>query len=88
MTEILQRLDRIEALLKAAPPRFTVCNQAAFDRLPGLVSRAVFLEWTGWDKRDLATEVKAGRVAVYKPDGWTKARYYKREIGRLGGWKM
>ena len=72
----------------AATPRVTECTQANFDRLPALVSRAEFIEWTGYDRGLLAEEVAAGRIAVWKPKGHTKAKYYKSEIARLGNWKM
>ena len=90
--QITQQLDRIENLVKLTQVsqrvRVTVCTQAAFDRLPAMVSRAEFMEWTGYSANELKAEVDEGRIEVYRPPGHTKARYYKREIARLGGWKM
>ena len=90
--EILQKLNVIEKILTAEPVskrvRVTACTQAAFDRLPAMVSRTEFMEWTGYSPHELMEEVEAGRIEVYRPEGNTKARYYKREIARLGGWKM
>lgn len=90
--EILQKLTAIEKLLAAEPVskrvRVTACTQAAFDKLPAMVSRAEFMEWTGYNAQELKGEVDAERIEVYRPKGHTKARYYKREIARLGGWKM
>ncbi len=67
--------------------RVVECTQANFEKLPALVSRQEFLNWTGYDKNELAEEVKAGRIQTYKPKGHVKAKYYKFEIGRLGRWK-
>jgi hypothetical protein len=96
---ILQRLDEIKGLLtanaavaKVPSPKSRVriqkCTQAAFELLPATVSRQEFMDWTGYDASELTDEVNAGRIAVYRPKGHTKARYYKHEIARLGGWKM
>jgi hypothetical protein len=66
----------------------TECTQEKFDRLPGLVPRAVFMDWTGLNKGDLQKEVAAGRIRAYwsRPGGY--AKYYKKEIARLTGFKM
>ena len=88
--EILQKLSAIEKTLAASPNRVRVtrCTQAEFDKLPAMVSRAEFMDWTGMNHNEVAEEVTAKRVEIYRPKGQTKARYYKREIARLGGWKM
>jgi hypothetical protein len=62
------------------------CTQAEFQKLPGLVARSVFMDWTGLSSDELSDEVKAGRIVVYRTDGY--ARYYKHEIARLTGFKM
>lgn len=91
--EILLKLEEISRKLDAAPLarqrcRVTKCTQEAFDRLPALVSRAEFMDWTGYCESELREEVQAQRIRVYKPKGHAKARYYKSEVARLGGWKM
>lgn len=95
--EILNRLERIEGLLKArgggpaGPPyrsRVQKCTQGAFEMLPAMVSRQEFMDWTGYSASELHDEVAKERVKVYRPQGRSKARYYKSEIARLGNWKM
>lgn len=93
MDEVLKRLERIEALLQRPDvgtrrPRVVVCTQAEFDRLPALVGRREFMEWTGYNRSELAQEVRAGRIKVYRPDGVPRARYFKSEIARLGGFRF
>lgn len=68
--------------------RVVACTQEQFNKLPAMVSRQEFMDWTGYSYNDLHDEVTAGRIRVYRPDGKTKARYYKHEIARLGNWKM
>ena len=63
------------------------CTQVQFNKLPGLVSRSVFRDWTGLSSDDLSEEVKMRRIAVYQREGGY-ARYYKHEIARLTGFKM
>ena len=88
----VQRLEQIGLLPAAAASggggRTVRCTQAEFDKLPALVGRQEFMDWTGYDKDELGEEVKAGRIAVYKPKGRIHAKYYKHEIARLGNWKM
>lgn len=72
----------------SAKTRIVECTQAAFNRLPGLVSRQEFMDWTGLNKDDLGTEVKASRIKVYKARKTGYAKYYKDEIARLTGFKM
>jgi len=94
--EIIARLDELEKLIKASDRlnvavrrlRVVKCTQAEFDRLPAMVSRSEFLDWTGYSASELREEVEADRIKVYRPKNHTKARYYKAEIARLGGWKM
>lgn len=87
--EILRRLDELKTLVSGkGPVRVELCTQAAFDRLPALVPRAVFMAWTGYTANELKEETDEKHIAVYKPKGKTKALYYKREIARLGGWRM
>jgi hypothetical protein len=91
--EILQKLEEISRKLDRPPSvkdrlRVTRCTQTEFDKLPAMVSRQEFMDWTGYSASELMEEVNAGRIKVYKPKGHKKARYYKHEIGRLGGWKM
>ncbi len=62
------------------------CTQAEFNKLPGLVSRSVFRDWTGLSSDELSDEVKARRIVVHQTDGY--ARYFKHEIARLTGFKM
>jgi hypothetical protein len=64
------------------------CTQAEFNKLPGLVTRAVFMDWTGLSKNELGEEVHAGRIAVYKAKKNGNAKYYKHEIARLTNFKM
>lgn len=97
-TESAQRLhaavQRLEALgiVPTRPGKVRVqrCTQVEFDKLPATVRRREFMDWTGYSASELAEEVKAGRIQVYKPrtEAHAKARYYKFEIARLGGWKM
>jgi|SRR5581483_584798 len=68
--------------------RILKCTQQLFDMLPGIVSRAEFMDWTGLDEHELREEVRAGRIVVYRPHPHGYARYYKHEIARLTGWKM
>jgi hypothetical protein len=72
----------------ATKTRVVECTQEAFNRLPAMVSRQEFMDWTGYDKDELSEEVHAGRIAIFRPAGRRKARYYKHEIGRLGGFKL
>lgn len=82
LDEVLQRLRRLDGR------RTEDCSQAAFHKLPHLVQRATFMEWTGLNRDDLASEIVAGRIEVYKPAGREHALYYKREIARLTGLKL
>jgi len=86
------KIDKLLALLTPHLPHFKArvvkCTQEEFARLPGMVSRSEFMDWTGYSDNELSEEVKSGRIRVYLPEGKTKARYYKSEIARLGGWKL
>lgn len=95
--EILARLERIEGLLREGghrPPlqgprtRVQKCTQGAFELLPAMVSRQEFMDWTGYSRAELREEIRSGAIKVYRPKGHVKARYYKAEIARLGGWRM
>lgn len=70
----------------SAKIRVVQCTQAEFNKLPGLVSRSVFMDWTGLAHNELCDEVRAGRIETYRTNGY--ARYYKREIARLTGFKL
>lgn len=70
-----ERLQRAERL-----------TQERWERLPFLLPRATVLEWTGLDRRELATEVKAGRIRVFKPGGLLgKGKYFKSDVATLAG---
>jgi hypothetical protein len=64
------------------------CTQEDFDKLPGLVSRSTFLYWTGLSDEELSGEVKAKRIAIYKPRENGKALYFKYEAARLTKFKL
>lgn len=64
------------------------CTQEVFDKLPGLVSRSTFLYWTGLADGELTVEIRAKRIACYKPREFGKALYFKHEIARLTHFKM
>lgn len=83
--KLVVELDRRLPVPAGASAKF---NQGAFDGLPALVSRKEFMAWTGYDKDELAAEVREGHVRVYRPKGYVRAKYYKSEIARLGGWKL
>ena len=57
-------------------------TQANFNKLPALVPRAVFLEWTGWRSQDLSTAVKDGEVKACRRRGH-RLLYYKTELARI-----
>lgn len=89
----VQRLESLGLLASPAAAvgrvgRSVKCTQLEFDKLPALVGRQEFMDWTGYDKDELGEEVKLKRIAVYKPPGRIHAKYYKHEIARLGNWKM
>lgn len=63
--------------------RFT---QAEFDQLPALVSREVFIDWSGLAQTSLTAAIQAGEVRRKKIGG--NHKYYKRDLSALGGWKM
>lgn len=63
-------------------------TQEEFERLPGLVPRAVFLAWTGLSAPELYDEVKVGRIKVYQPGEGKYRKYYKVEIARIAGFKL
>lgn len=67
-------------------------TQEVFDRLPALLTSFQVRLVTGWDKRDIAAERKAGRLEVYqKRDGAGKAqgyrKYLKVSVAKLIGMK-
>lgn len=66
-------------------PRFT---QEDFNRLPGLVSRQVFLDWTGLGEEQLSLCVREGTLAVWRRDTHAHALYLKTEIARLTGYRL
>lgn len=76
--------------LKRRPKRARIlkCTQELFNLLPGMVSRSEFQDWTGLNEHDLRAAVNCGDIDVYKPEGHAVARYYKREIARLTGFKL
>lgn len=74
--------------ISKARVRAVECTQTAFDRLPALISKQEFMDWTGYDRNEVQQEVKAGRIKVHRPEGHVKAKYYKAEVARLGGWKL
>lgn len=63
-------------------------NQENFDKLPALIARSVFLDWSGLSSDELSAEVKAKRIAAYKPPGHKRAKYYKKELAELTKLKM
>ena len=88
-TEMAAKLEEVVRVLRRLEGRRTDdCSQSAFHKLPHLLPRQTFLEWTGLNKDDLMDEVNAGRIEVYKPEGREHALYYKREIARLTGLKL
>lgn len=86
--KIQKLLELLEPKLPHFRARVLKCTQEEFSRLPGMVSRAEFLDWTGYSVRELDEDVKAGLIKVYRPEGRVKARYFKSEIARLTGWSM
>jgi hypothetical protein len=85
LEEITRRLDGALARNRL---RVTKCTQEAFEKLPALVSRQEFMDWTGYSDHELREEISNRRLKVYRPKGRVKARFYKFEIARIGGWKM
>lgn len=74
-------------------PNNIAMTQETFDRLPALVPRSVFLAWSGLDRRDLAAEVQAKRMKVYKRlarHGHKSATnlYYKHYLAKLCGFHV
>ena len=63
-------------------------TQEEFEHLPALVSRSVFQEWTGLGDRALRQLVEEQKIEVYRRSEKSYARYYKREIGELMGFRM
>lgn len=87
--QLESKLDEVLGLLRRWGRRGVVdCTQEAFNRLPGLVRRSTFMEWTGLSSEELADEVAQKRIAIYKPKGREQALYYKHEIARLTGMRM
>lgn len=68
--------------------RAVECNQANFNLLPGLVSRADFLYWTGYSEEDLDEAVKGGEITVHRRTANGYAKYYKVEIARITGFRL
>lgn len=60
------------------PERLTV---ERWERLPWLLPRAVVIEWTGLDRRELDALVGDGRLGVFKTR--TKRKYFKAQIATL-----
>jgi hypothetical protein len=95
--EILKKQDELLALVRglsemarhpARELRPFNCTQEDFDKLPGLVSRATFLYWTGLSPEELTKETTERHIAVYKPRENGKALYFKYEIARLTKFKL
>jgi hypothetical protein len=53
--------------------------------LPLLVTRKVFLEWSGLDRDALRALVEAGTVRPWLPPHRTEAKYYRRDLEKLLG---
>jgi hypothetical protein len=53
--------------------------------LPLLVTRKVFLEWSGLDRDALRALVEAGTVRPWLPPHRNKAKYYRRDLEKLLG---
>ena len=95
--EILRKQEEMLALVRglselarhpARELRPFNCTQQDFDKLPGLVSRATFLYWTGLSPEELTKETTERHIAVYKPREHGKALYFKYEIARLTKFKL
>lgn len=53
-----------------------------------LISRGVFLRWTGLTRWDLARLVEAGEIRTWRPRGSRYQKYYKTEAARIAGWRI
>lgn len=54
-----------------------------WERLPFLIPRAVVVEWTGLNWREIEEEVKAGRLRVFGAK--RKKKFFRSDVGRLAG---
>lgn len=63
-------------------------TQANFNKLPALVARQVFLDWSGLSSKELTKEVEEKRVTAYQPKGHKRAKYYKHELAALTRFKL
>ena len=57
-------------------------SQAAFAKLPALVSRAVFMQWTGYSDEMVSDGVKDGSIPVHRSHG-KYGKYYKQTIAQI-----
>lgn len=68
-------------------PAIQVTSEA-WRAMPLLVTRGVFLAWSGLSSADLSALVKAGKIGQHKRDDKARAKYYKRDLATLTGFSV
>lgn len=63
-------------------------SQEKFNALPALVSRSVFMAWTGLNRHDLKAGITAGEIQTHTRNGGSVAKYFKHQIATMGGFKL
>jgi hypothetical protein len=60
-------------------------TQAEYDRLPALISRGTFRQWTGLTNEDVTEGVRAGLIKVFRLKKLGRCKYYRWQVAQFAG---